>query len=145
MTYTLRVSARTLETSNITGIETPVQIQLAGKPATFVMQHRNLIVKISEFATEAEAEAFLPRLHAGLWNIALVQNLPFVLEQGRGDITYADDPVKPLGTLLERNAEVEQKRPPPQGQQQRNKKHSSHGVLAVILLTLDQSTGWIVQ
>ncbi|VXA77668.1 hypothetical protein AERO9A_190264 [Aeromonas salmonicida] len=59
--------------------------------------------------------------------------------------TYADDPVKPLGPLFERDTEVEQQGPPPQSQQQRNKKHSSHGVLAVILLTLDQSTGWIVQ
>ena len=66
------------------------------------------------------------------------------LESGQS-ATYADDPVKPLGPLFERDAEVEQQGPPPQSQQQRNKKHSSHGVLAVILLTLDQSTGWIVQ
>ena len=110
MTYTLRVSARTLETSSITGIETPVQLHLAGKPATFVMQHGNLIVKISGFATEAEAEAFLPRIHAGLWNITLVQNLPFVLEQGRGDITYANDPVE-AGKNLARGFDLEDDAP----------------------------------
>ena len=94
MTYTLRVSAKTPHASSITGIDTPVEVALGGRRATFVLQHRNLIVRIADFATESEAEAFLPRLRAGLWNIALVRNVPFILEHGRGDITYADDPMQ---------------------------------------------------
>ncbi len=41
-------------------------------------------------------------------------------EEGGQSATDADDPVKPLGPLFERDAEVEQKCPPPQCQQQRN-------------------------
>lgn len=94
MTYTLRVSAKTPHASSITGIDTPVEMELGGRRATFVLQHRNLIVRIADFATESEAEAFLPRLRAGLWNIALVRNVPFILEHERGDITFADDPIQ---------------------------------------------------
>ncbi len=66
-------------------------------------------------------------------------------EEGGEPATQTDDPVKPPGPLFERDPEVEQEGPPTQSQQQRDKKHSSHVVLAVILWILDQSTGWIVQ
>ena len=110
MTYTLRVSAKTLDTSSIRGIDTPIEMELAGRRATFVWQYHKLIVRIADFETESEAEAFLPRLHAGLWNIALVHNFPFILEGGRGDITYADDPVQ-AGKNLARNFGLEDEAP----------------------------------
>lgn len=94
MTYTLRVSAKSPHASRITGIDIPVEVEIGGRRATFVLQHRDLIVRIADFATESEAEAFLPRLRAGLWNIALVHNIPFILGHDRGDITYADDPTQ---------------------------------------------------
>jgi hypothetical protein len=94
MTYTLRVSVKTLGQAPITGIDDPVETQVAGRLSIFQMRHRHLIVRTSGFASEAEAEIFLPRIKAGLWNIALVQHVAFVPEFRRSEITLASDPVE---------------------------------------------------
>ena len=63
------------------------------------------------------------------------------LRKAASPATDTDDPVKPW-PLFERDAEVEQKRPPPQCQQQRNKETFEPWCPPLfILLTLDQSNG----
>ncbi len=94
MSYTLRVSVKTLGQSPITGIDVPLQTQMAGMPATFEMRHRHLIVRVSGFSREVDAEKFLSRVKAGLWNIALVHHVAFIPEFRRRDITLASDPVE---------------------------------------------------
>lgn len=94
MTYTLRVSIKTLGQTPISGIDEPVEIKIGEKQAIFQMRAGHLIVRVAGFSTETEAEAFLPRVKAGLWNISLVKHVAFVPEFGRSEITIAQDPVK---------------------------------------------------
>lgn len=94
MTYTLRVSVKTASRAPISGIEEPIDIRVAGRPAVFRLRNRHLIVRISGFATESDAESFLPRVQAGFWNIALVKHVAFVPEFRRSDITFAQNPVE---------------------------------------------------
>lgn len=110
MTYTLRVSVRLLGQSPIIGIDQPVETQFDGIPAVLVMQHQHLIMRVSGFADQDEAERFLPRVKAGLWNIALVNNLAFVPEFRRCEITFADDPVQ-TGKNIAKSFDVQDAEP----------------------------------
>lgn len=92
MTYTLRVSVKTLGDSSITGIDEPVEIKIGEKQAIFWMLHPHLTVRIPGFSTEAEAEDFLPLVQAGLWNIALVQHVAFEPDFRRSEITFTQNP-----------------------------------------------------
>lgn len=58
------------------------------------MRNRHLIMRVSGFASEAEAESFLPRVKTGLWNMALVHHLSFIPEFRHCEITFAKDPVQ---------------------------------------------------
>lgn len=94
MTYTLRVSVKTLGQTPISGIDGPMESQLAGRATVFQLLGKNLIICITGFVNEAEAESFLPHVKAGLWNIAIVQNVAFVPEFPRREITLAEDPIE---------------------------------------------------
>lgn len=102
MTYTLRVSVKTLGQSPIAGIDKPVATQIAGLPAVFQLRHRHLIIRVSGFASETEATSFLPRVKAGLWNMALVHHVAFIPEFRHCEITFADDPFQ-AGKNVARN------------------------------------------
>ncbi|XDF34168.1 hypothetical protein RBH89_18415 [Paracidovorax avenae] len=94
MTYTLRFLVKAPPEWSITGIDTPFEMSLGDKRATFESQDKNMIVRIVGFATESDAEAFVPRFRAALWNVALVRNAPLILEHERGSITFANNPIQ---------------------------------------------------
>lgn len=94
MTYTLRVSVSTSAQNTISGIDEPLEVKIDDYVAVFQMRRRHLIIRVLGFSTQDEAESFLPRVQAGLWNIALVKHVAFTTSFERAEISLAEDPVQ---------------------------------------------------
>ena len=97
--YALRLSVKTTGTEPIRDLESSRVIEVIGRRVNVALKGDHLVLTAAEFASEADAERFLPRLRGGLWNLALEQNLAFVPYFSRRDITFADDPVQAARNL----------------------------------------------
>lgn len=90
--YTLRVSVRTLGKTPVAGLETEPTIDVGPIHVTVKQRGRFLVFSAGDFASETDAEAFLPRLKGGLWNLAIEHNIAFIPFFERRDITRPEDP-----------------------------------------------------
>ena len=90
--FLLRLSVKTLGTSPINGLEEEPSVEVGEIRVAVKQAGRFLVLKAGDFETEADAEAFLPRLKGGLWNLAIEHNIAFVPFFGRRDITRPEDP-----------------------------------------------------
>lgn len=90
--YTLRVSVRPLGTAPINGIESEPTIYIGPIRVTVKQRGPYLVLQVGDFDSEAEAEAFLPRIKGGLWNLALEHNIAFTPYFERRSITRPLDP-----------------------------------------------------
>ena len=91
--YTLRLSVKMQSESAIGGLESEPIIEVCDVRISFKQRGQILVLTAADFDSEQEAEAFLPRLKAGLWNLALEHNFAFAPTFARRDITPAEDPV----------------------------------------------------
>jgi hypothetical protein len=91
--YVLRVSVRVLGKEPIKGLEGEPFIVVDNTTVTVKQRWPFLVLVARDFSTEAEAEAFLPRIKRALWNIAIVNNIAFQPYFERRDITRPADPV----------------------------------------------------
>ncbi|MFN7664079.1 MAG: hypothetical protein ACK520_16275 [Inhella sp.] len=97
--YTLRVSVKVRGESPIGGLEDEPTIDVGGVHVVVQQRGRFLVLRAANFNTEADAEAFLPRLKGGLWNLAIEYNFAFIPFFGRRDITRHEDPCKAARNL----------------------------------------------
>ena len=97
--YTLRLSVKMLGKTPINGLEAEPAIDVRGVRVTLKQRDRFLVLSASEFPTEADAVAFLPRLKGGLWNLALEHNIAFIPFFERRDITRHNDPYEAARNL----------------------------------------------
>lgn len=91
--YTLRVSVRTLGKTPVAGLESEPTIDVCHVRVTVKQRARFLVLSAGDFASEIDAEAFLPRLKGGLWNLAIEYNIAFTPFFERREITRSQDPV----------------------------------------------------
>ncbi len=91
--YTLRVSVKILGKAPISGLESEPSIDVDEVRVTVKQRGRFLVLSANSFATESDAEAFLPRLKGGLWNLALEHNIGFIPYFERREITRPEDPI----------------------------------------------------
>ena len=73
--YTLRVSVKTLNKNSVGGLESEPSIEIDQISVRVKMRDRFLVLSAGDFASESDAEAFLPRLKGGLWNLAIEHNI----------------------------------------------------------------------
>jgi hypothetical protein len=97
--YVLRVSVKVLGKKPVNGLETKQTISVGQVTVTVKQRERFLILLARDFASEAEAEAFLPRMKNGLWNVAIEHNVAFVPFFERRTITRPADPLKAARNL----------------------------------------------
>jgi hypothetical protein len=90
--FTLRVSVKVLGKEPIKGLEGEPSIAVGQITVTVKARWPFLILLARDFASEAEAEAFLTKIKSGLWNIALEHNIAFIPYFERRSITCAEDP-----------------------------------------------------
>lgn len=91
--YTLRVSVRTLGKMPVAGLESEPTIDVCHARVTVKQRGQFLVLSAGDFASESDAEAFLPRLKGGLWNLAIEYNIAFTQFFERREITRSQDPV----------------------------------------------------
>lgn len=89
--YTLRVSVKTLNKNSVGGLESEPSIEFDQIRVRVKMRDRFLVLSAGDFASESDAEAFLPRLKGGLWNLAIEHNIAFIPFFERRDITRSMD------------------------------------------------------
>lgn len=89
--YTLRVSVKVLGKEPIKGLEAEPSIAVGSVTITVKQRWPLLILLARDFASEAEAEAFLPQVKGGLWNIAIEHNIAFRPYFERRTITRSKD------------------------------------------------------
>lgn len=89
--YTLRVSVKTLNKNSVGGLESEPSIEIDQISVRVKMRDRFLVLSAGDFASESDAEAFLPRLKGGLWNLAIEHNIAFIPFFERRDITRPAD------------------------------------------------------
>lgn len=92
--FTLRVAVKTLGEEPVAGLEPNAGFQVGVVRVTINQKGRYLILKADNFATELDAEKFLPRIKLGLWNLALQYNVAFISDFEKRDITRSFDPIK---------------------------------------------------
>jgi hypothetical protein len=90
--YTLRVSLKVLGKKPIKGLEAEPSITVGQITVTVKQRWPFLILMARDFDSEAEAEAFLPQIKCGLWNIAIEHNIAFASYFERRSITRPADP-----------------------------------------------------
>lgn len=90
--YTLRLSIRALGKAPIDGLESEPTLDIGSVCVKVKQRGRYLIFQAGDFSSESEAEAFLPKLKGGLWNLALEHNIAFAPYFERRDITRPEDP-----------------------------------------------------
>ena len=90
--YTLRLSVRPLGKAPIDGLESEPVIAIGRLKVTLKQRGAFLVFQADDFASEAEAEAFLPKLKGGLLSLALEYNIAFTPYFERRDITRTEDP-----------------------------------------------------
>jgi hypothetical protein len=89
--YTLRVSVKTLGIAPVAGLEAEPTIDIGPIHVTVRQRGRFLVFSAGDFASETDAEAFLPKLKGGLWNLAIEHNIAFIPFFERRDITRPED------------------------------------------------------
>jgi len=89
--YTLRVSLKVLGKEPIKGLEAEPSITVGQITVTVKQRWPFLILMAGDFDSEAEAEAFLPQIKRGLWNIAIEHNIAFSPYFERRSITRPAD------------------------------------------------------
>jgi hypothetical protein len=90
--YTLRVSLKILGKEPIKGLEAEPSISVERIMVTVKQRWPFLILMAGDFDSEAEAEAFLPKMKGGLWNLAVEHNIAFDPYFERRSITRPADP-----------------------------------------------------
>jgi ATP dependent DNA ligase domain len=90
--HILRVSVRVLGKEPIKGLEAEPSITVERITVTVKQRWPFLILMAGDFDSEAEAEAFLPRIKGGLWNIAIEHNIAFDPDFERRPITRSANP-----------------------------------------------------
>jgi hypothetical protein len=90
--FILRVSVRVRGKEPISGLDTEPSITVGQQTVTVKQRWPFLIVEVRDFASEADAEAFLPHVKYGLWNIAIEKNIAFNAYFERRSITRPEDP-----------------------------------------------------
>lgn len=90
--YTLRVSVKVHGTMPITGLEKEPTITVGQRTVTVKQRSQYLILLARDFNSEAEAEAFLDQIKAGLWNLAIEYNIAFDADFQRRTIQRPDHP-----------------------------------------------------
>ena len=90
--YILRVSVKVLGREPITGLEAKPSIAVGQVTVSVQQRWPFLILVARDFASEAEAEEFLPRIKGGLCNIAIGHNIAFKPCFERRTITRPVDP-----------------------------------------------------
>jgi hypothetical protein len=90
--YTLRVSVRMLEKESILGLDSEPSITIGAIRITVKQHGPYLVLQAENFDSESNAEAFLPHIKRGLWNIAIEHNIAFSSYSERRDITRPENP-----------------------------------------------------
>ncbi len=90
--YTLRLSVRVLSPASVTGFDSEQHLVEGEISVTAKLVWPYLILQATGFESEADAQAYLPRLKSGLWNLALVHHLAFKPSFERQHITPVPDP-----------------------------------------------------
>jgi len=89
---TLRVAVETLNKEPFAGLESESGFQVGSVRVSITQRSGYLVFKAGDFVTEEEAASFLPRLKAGLWNLALEYNIAFIPDFEQRVITRSVDP-----------------------------------------------------
>lgn len=90
--YTLRLSVRVLSPASVTGFDSEQHLLEGEIRVTAKLIGPHLILLATGFESEAEAQAYLPGLKRGLWNLALVHQIAFKPSFERQHITPVPDP-----------------------------------------------------
>jgi hypothetical protein len=93
MTFTLRVPVRTLGKEPIPGITDTDAVSIGGTSVKLEAKPPHLAVVASGFATQEDAEAFLPRAVFGLWALVVRWNVAFRADLRLQRVQYTSDPV----------------------------------------------------
>lgn len=89
---TLRVAVKTLDKEPFAGLESESGFQVGSVRVSITQRSGYLVLNAGDFVTEEEAASFLPRLKAGLWNLALEYNVAFIPDFQQREITRSADP-----------------------------------------------------
>jgi hypothetical protein len=90
--FTLQVAVKTLEKEPFAGLNHESGFQIGSVHVSITQRSGYLVLKARDFVTEEEAASFLPRLKAGLWNLALEYNIAFIPGFEQRKITRSKDP-----------------------------------------------------
>lgn len=90
--YLLRVSVKVLGKEPIKGLEAEPSIEVGPVTVTVKQRWPFLILLVRDFASETDAEAYLPRVRGGLYAIAIEYNIAFTPYFERRSITRPEDP-----------------------------------------------------
>lgn len=90
--FTLRISVKTLGEKPVTELVPDAGIQVGCIRVLINQRGRYLVLQARDFATEQEAEKFLPRLKVGLWSLALQYDIAFIPDFEKIVITRSPDP-----------------------------------------------------
>lgn len=90
--YVLRVAVNLHSINAIADLETATEFIIGEIHLTMAKHDRYLVLKAGEFITEDDANQFLSRIKAGLWNLALEYNIAFRPDFSRRQITRSADP-----------------------------------------------------
>jgi hypothetical protein len=91
--YTLRVSVKTLSKSPVAGLGSEPAIDVCHIRVAVTQRGQFLVLSAGDFSSESDAEAFLPKLKGGLWNLAIEYNIAFTPFFERREICRSQDPV----------------------------------------------------
>lgn len=91
--YTLRLSVKTLGQDPVSGLTVEPTFTFGSIRVTAKRRGAYFLLQASDFASEGEAEDFLPRMKRGLWNLALAHNIAFIPFFERRDLTRSEDPI----------------------------------------------------
>lgn len=147
--FTLRVSVKTLGEAPVVGLESEQAIDIGLIRVRVKQRERFLILSAGDFASETDAEAFLPRLKGGLWNLAIEHNIAFTPFFERRHITRPEDPYVAARNLAKSfDMTVEQPVEPVHGLTDEEgytvfRSDESIRFLGVVEGTGHTSTGWV--
>ena len=108
--YLLRVSVKVLGKEPVKGLDEEPSITIGKITVTVKQRWPFLILLARDFATEAEAESFLPKLKGGLWTVAIELNIAFKPFFELRSITRSSDPEQAARNLAKSSGQPSRSR-----------------------------------
>jgi hypothetical protein len=97
--YRLRVPIKTLGTEPILGLDSPAHVAVGDVTVAIKASPPFLIFDAGDFASQEDAQRFLPRLIGGIWALLLDFNIAFKAEFRFTPLVAAEDPEKAAANL----------------------------------------------